>query len=303
VAAGEIEERAETGDVELKPRAALSAYIFLAGVVAIILLGLFEELRPVYEVAPDEFEQLDVTTSIQIIMLTAALAIVLFCQIGAGDVLKAPVFGSGMVGLIALFGVAWLADTFVQENMDTIVDVLGDLVYAFPLAFAIAIFAMAALTTSQSATTKSIVPIGVALAIPAQFMIGMWPSLIGVYFLPANGTQLAAVAIDRTGTTKIGNAVLNHSFMPNVIFMWIVAILLGMAIGGVIYGTGSSDPDPVEAATPAPEASAAPTESPIEEPTEAPTEEATQEATESPTEAATEVATEAADTPTPEVSP
>jgi hypothetical protein len=162
---------------------------------------------------------------------------------------------------------------------------------------------MAALTTSQSATTKSIVPIGVALAIPAQFMIGMWPSLIGVYFLPANGTQLAAVAIDRTGTTKIGNAVLNHSFMPNVIFMWIVAILLGMAIGGVIYGTGSSDPDPVEAATPAPEASAAPTESPIEEPTEAPTEEATQEATESPTEAATEVATEAADTPTPEVSP
>ena len=34
--------KASTTDKELPPRAALSAYIFLAGVVAIILLGLFE---------------------------------------------------------------------------------------------------------------------------------------------------------------------------------------------------------------------------------------------------------------------
>ena len=62
-------------------------------------------------------------------MLTVALLIVLLCQIGPGDVLKAPVFSSGMVGLVALFGVAWLADTFVVANEDTIVDLLGDLVH------------------------------------------------------------------------------------------------------------------------------------------------------------------------------
>ena len=78
-------------------------------------------------------------------------------------------------------------------------------------------------------------PIGIALVLPAQFMVAMWPSFIGVYFLPANGTQLAAVAVDRTGTTKIGNAVVNHSFLPNTIFMWVVTIavgVLGLAIQG-----------------------------------------------------------------------
>jgi hypothetical protein len=210
-----------------------------------------------------------------------------------------------MTGLIALFGVAWLADTFVQANMDTIVDVLGGLVDNYPVSFAIALFAMAALTTSQSATTKSIVPIGIALLIPGQFMIAMWPSLIGVYFLPANGTQLAAVAIDRTGTTKIGNAVLNHSFMPNVIFMWVVAVVVGLAIAAGLHGTGSSDaqetggeappvaeataeptPEPTAEATEAPELTATPepeeTAEPSEEATAEPTAEPTEETTPSP---------------------
>jgi anaerobic C4-dicarboxylate transporter DcuA/anaerobic C4-dicarboxylate transporter DcuB len=295
VAAGEIEQREEAVVGELKPRAALSAYLFLAGVAAIILLGLFEDLRPVYEVAPDEFERLDVTTTIQIAMLTVALLIVLLCQIGPGDVLKAPVFSSGMVGLIALFGIAWLADTFVVANEDTIVEVLGDLVLAAPLTFALAIFAMAALTTSQSATTKSIVPIGIALAIPAQMMIAMWPSLIGVYFLPANGTQLAAVAMDRTGTTKIGNAVLNHSFMPNVIVMWIATVLVGLIVAAIAFGTDvSAEQEAGGAEEPVAEATASPTPEPTPEATEEATPEATEEATPEATEEATPEETEEA---------
>jgi hypothetical protein len=195
-----------------------------------------------------------------------------------------------MTGLIALFGVAWLADTFVQANMDTIVDVLGDLVNNYPLSFAVALFAMAALTTSQSATTKSIVPIGVALLIPAQFMIAMWPSLIGVYLLPANGTQLAAVAMDRTGTTKIGNAVLNHSFLPSVLVMWIGTIVIGLALAAAVYGTGAGDTQAAPAdATPAAEATAEPTPEPTETVTETPA--PTEEATPEPTEQATEVPT------------
>jgi anaerobic C4-dicarboxylate transporter DcuA/anaerobic C4-dicarboxylate transporter DcuB len=306
LAAGEIEAKKEgSGPVEIRPRGPLSAYLFLAGVATIILLGLFEELRPVYEVAPDEFEQLDVTTTIQIVMLTVALLIVLLCDTKPGDVMRAPVFGSGMTGLIALFGVAWLADTFVQANMDTIVEVLGDLVNNYPLSFALALFAMAALTTSQSATTKSIVPIGVALMIPGQFMIAMWPSLVGVLFLPANGTQLASVAIDRTGTTKIGNAVVNHSFMPNTIFMWVVAVVVGIVIAAGIHGTGTGDTQAAPAdATPAATAEATP--EPTEEPTEVPTETATAEATVEPTEEPTDVPTDeptTAATATPLASP
>jgi anaerobic C4-dicarboxylate transporter DcuA/anaerobic C4-dicarboxylate transporter DcuB len=267
LAEGEIEERQVDVEKELPPQAALSAYIFLSGVAVIIILGLFEQLRPVYEIGPDEFEQLDVTTTIQMVMLTVATVILMTCSIKPGDILKAPIFLAGMTGMIALFGIAWLADTFVQANIDYITELLSDLVTAVPFLFAVALFAMAALTTSQSATTKSIVPIGIAIGMPAQFLIAMWPSLIGVLFLPANGTQLAAISADRTGSTKIGSFVINHSFQPNVIIMWLVTIALGMLLAVVIYGTSA------DAAEPTPEPPPAATDAPA--PTEAPPAEAT----------------------------
>jgi len=251
LAAGEIEAKTIDVDKELPPQAALSAYIFLTGVAVIILFGLFEQLRPVYEIAPDEFEQLDVTTTIQMVMLTVGTVILMTCSIKPGDILKAPIFPAGMIGMIALFGIAWLADTFVQANIDYITELLSDLVTAIPFLFAVALFAMAALTTSQSATTKSIVPIGIALGMPAQLLIAMWPSLIGVYFLPANGTQLAAVAADRTGSTKIGNAVVNHSFQPNTIFMWVVTVIVGVVLALVIHGTDAAAGEPSDTAAPA----------------------------------------------------
>jgi hypothetical protein len=164
---------------------------------------------------------------------------------------------------------------------------------------------MAALTTSQSATTKSIVPIGIAIGLPAQVMIAMWPSLIGVFFLPANGTQLAAVSADRTGSTKIGSAVINHSFQPNTIFMWIVTVIVGIIIAVIIHGTAAADselsespPAEVTATEEAPAEETPAAETPAaEEPTPeeaAPTEEAL--ATEGPAEEA--VPTEEAAAPT-----
>jgi hypothetical protein len=135
---------------------------------------------------------------------------------------------------------------------------------------------MAALTTSQSATTKSIVPIGIAIGMPAQFMIAMWPSLIGVLFLPANGTQLAAISADRTGSTKIGSFVINHSFQPNNIIMWLVTIALGMILAVAIYGTAA------DAAEPSPEAPPAATVTEAPAPTETPPPEVTPTVAETP---------------------
>lgn len=324
--AGEIQEASAASAIEdkpLPPRAALSAYIFLAGVAVIVLLGLFEQLRPVYEVAPDEFEQLDVTTSIQMVMLTVATIILMTCQINAGQILKAPIFMSGMVGMIALFGIAWMADTFVQANIDYITELLGDIVTAVPFLLAVALFLMAALTTSQSATTKSIVPIGIALGIPAQLIIAMWPSLIGVYFLPANGTQLAAISADRTGSTKIGSFVINHSFQPNTIFMWLVSVIVGMVLAVVMFGTSADaveppapDPTPTaeasatvpaaatteaeDTATAAPEETPAAEATTAPEPTEPSPTEPAAEATEPPAEepsATAEAAAEATEPP------
>ena len=100
---------------------------------------------------------------------------------------------------------------------------------AAPLTFALAIFILAALTTSQSATTRTLIPIGLSI-FPRGPVIAMWQALSGVLFLPANGTQLAAVAVDETGTTKIGKAVVNHSFMIPLLISTVVAVGVGLVI-------------------------------------------------------------------------
>lgn len=56
-------------------------------------------------------------------------------------------------------------------------------------------------------------PIGLSLGLSAATITAMWPSCRGSYFLPANGSQIATVAFDQTGSTRIGKAVLNHSLM------------------------------------------------------------------------------------------
>ncbi len=215
---------------ELPKGAALSAYLFLAGVVLVVLTAFpaFQQMVP--DAATGEMVAVSATTIIQIIMFVVALLIVIFTKIEPGSIPKQSVFGSGIVAVLALFGVAWLADTFVAFYNAQIVALLSDVATAAPLMFAVAIFILAALTTSQSATTRTLIPIGLSIFPAVGPIIAMWQALSGVLFLPANGTQLAAVAVDETGTTKIGKAVVNHSFMIPLLVSTVVAVGVGLVI-------------------------------------------------------------------------
>jgi anaerobic C4-dicarboxylate transporter DcuA/anaerobic C4-dicarboxylate transporter DcuB len=206
--------------------AALSAGIFLAGVVFVILLGGVKPLAAA--LLP---KGADMTIAIQLTMFVIALLILLLCKPNVGEIFKQPVFSAGVTAIVALFGIAWLANTFITAYQPQIVKVLGNAVAVVPLAFAFAVFIMAALTTSQSATTNTIVPIGLALpTLGVGAIVAMWQALNGVWFLPANGSQLACVETDLTGTTKIGKYVLNHSFMIPLLVTTTVAVGVGMLI-------------------------------------------------------------------------
>ncbi len=207
LAAGEIAPPAPPAEIVLQPFAKRSVAIFLAGVAAICIFGLFEGLRPTVAVEEGGVEPMSITPLIQMFMLTAAALILLLCRVKANDVAGSPIFRSGMVAMIALFGIAWMADTFIANNEDAIVQLLGSMAENFPFMIAIAIFAVAALTTSQSAATRTMVPLGLALGIGAGYMIAMWTAVVGVMFLPANGTQIAAAEADTTGTTTLGKRV------------------------------------------------------------------------------------------------
>ena len=214
---------------ELPKGAALSAYLFLAGVVLVVLTAFpaFQQMVPDGEGGT---VAVSATIIIQIIMFVVALLIVILTKIEPGSIPKQSVFGSGIVAVLALFGVAWLADTFVAAYNAEIVALLSDVATAAPLFFALAIFILAALTTSQSATTRTLIPIGLSIFPAVAPIIAMWQALSGVLFLPANGTQLAAVAVDETGTTKIGKAVVNHSFMIPLLVSTVVAVGVGLVI-------------------------------------------------------------------------
>jgi anaerobic C4-dicarboxylate transporter len=193
---------------------------------------------------------MSVTPLIQMFMLTAAALILLFCHVKASDVPGTPIFRSGMISMIALFGIAWMADTFIANNEDAIVQALGSLAENWPFMIAVAIFLVAALTTSQSASTRTMVPLGLALGISAGYMIAMWTAVVGALLLPANGTQIAAAEADTTGTTTLGKRVIDHSFQLPLQICWIVTALVGIVIVWLFFG--GHTPAPPVPATPTP---------------------------------------------------
>jgi anaerobic C4-dicarboxylate transporter DcuA/anaerobic C4-dicarboxylate transporter DcuB len=80
------------------------------------------------------------------------------------------------------------------------------------------------------------VPLGLALGIGAGYMIAMWTAVVGVLFLPANGTQIAAAEADKTGTTTLGKRVVDHSFQLPLQVAWIVTALVGILIVWLFFG-------------------------------------------------------------------
>ncbi|GGN13013.1 anaerobic C4-dicarboxylate transporter DcuA/anaerobic C4-dicarboxylate transporter DcuB [Actinoplanes campanulatus] len=239
VSAGEIKP-VDTSVLEarqLPKEAKRSTFIFLAGIAVIVLLGMVESLRPAFP--DDEGNLVPISTSIviQIVMGVTATLIVLFCKVKIKDVVTQSTMTSGLIGLIALFGIAWLADTWIAANETAIVSAMGGLVEAARWTIAIAIFIVAALTTSQAAALAAIVPIGLALDIPPQFLAAFSVAAIGIYFFPANGSQVTSIAADETGTTGISRFAIWHSFSLPMFIMWLVSTVVALLTAALVYGT------------------------------------------------------------------
>jgi anaerobic C4-dicarboxylate transporter DcuB len=213
-----------------------AALCFFAGVIVIVFLGLFPNLRPAFPVEGEGNVPIDMTTTIVLVMFTAAVAILFLGRPKVQDVPDQSVFKAGMVSAIALFGIAWLTATFISAHEEFIVNSIGSLVDKYVFLFALAVFLVAALTTSQSTATRTIVPIGLAAGLAPGLATGMWAGgLGGVYVLPANGTQIAAANFDLSGTTKLGTKLFDHSFfVPNLILS-ATTVLVGAAIGAIFF--------------------------------------------------------------------
>ena len=204
--------------------------------IAIVIFGLFPDLRPAFSGEDGQPVPIDMTTTIVMVMFVIG---VLILFIGRPDVKTVPdmsVFKAGMISAIALFGIAWLTATFIAAHETFIVETIGAWVTDWKFLFALAVFLVAALTTSQSTATRTIVPIGLAAGLAPGVVTGMWAGALGgVYTLPANGTQIAAANFDLSGTTKLGSKLFDHSFFVPMLIMSVITIAVGALIGGVFF--------------------------------------------------------------------
>ena len=177
-----------------------------------------------------ETVMLDMPSIIEIIMLSAAAIILIFSKTDGIKATQGSVFPAGMQAVIAIFGIAWMGDTFLQGNMAELTASIETVVRQMPWLFGLALFVMSILLYSQAATVRAIVPLGIALGISPYMLIALFPAVNGYFFIPNYPTVIAAINFDRTGTTKIGKYVLNHSFMMPGLVATFVSIALGLLL-------------------------------------------------------------------------
>jgi anaerobic C4-dicarboxylate transporter DcuB len=163
---------------------------------------------------------------IQIILITAAALMIIFCGAKPKSAVAGNVWQSGMVAVVAIYGIAWLANTFFGAHMDGIKELLGMMVSQHHWTVALMFFIFSVLINSQGAVVVSLLPVAYALGIPGWVLLGVLPCAYGYFFIPNYPTDIATVNMDRTGTTKIGKYVLNHSFMvPGLISVAVSTII------------------------------------------------------------------------------
>jgi anaerobic C4-dicarboxylate transporter DcuA len=159
----------------------------------------------------------------------------LFTRAPVDQIVKTKTCQAGLTAVIGILGLAWLGDTFIGANRDIIIGGLSRMAQAYPALFSVGLFATSMLLYSQAATTQTLMPLGVTLGIAPPALAGMFPAVNGYFFIPTYGTLIAAVNFDRSGTTRIGKYVLNHSFMLPGLVSTVVAVATGLVIAKLFF--------------------------------------------------------------------
>lgn len=230
VASGEFENKHLTlTDLKDKRKAALSVFIFLLATIGIVLFGSMEKIRPVFE-TDGETTQMQMAHIIEILMLAAAALILIITRTDGLKAAQGSVFSAGMQAVVAIFGIAWMGDTFIAGNLNELKGAIEGYVTTMPWLFGLALFGMSILLYSQAATIRALLPLGIALGISPYMLIALFPAVNGYFFIPNYPTVVAAINFDRTGTTHIGKFILNHSFMMPGLIATAVSVLTGLLL-------------------------------------------------------------------------
>ena len=211
------------------PRAKYAVVAFLLGVLMVVVFGSVPSLRPSFMV-DGVLHRVTMPETIEIVMMSVAALILVVGKANVHDAVKGNVFGAGMNAMVAIFGIAWMGDTFFNGNLAFFKENIANVVTQYPFLFAIALFFMSIMLFSQAATVRTLYPLGIGLGIAPLALVAMFPAVNGYFFLPNYPTTVAAINFDRTGSTRIGRFVVNHSFQVAGFITTFVSIGVGYLI-------------------------------------------------------------------------
>ncbi len=227
-------ETASVLDKEVTKSAKISVYIFLGALLVITLYSFFQiighDIRPTVNGKP-----IGMNIIIQIVMISAAAFMIIFAKANPRQAVIGNVWQSGMVAVIAIYGIAWLADTYFGNYLPQMQSSLEGLVSKYPWAISLVFFAVSVLVNSQGAVVVAMLPLAYSLGIPGPVLLGVLPSVYGYFFIPNYPSDIATVTFDRSGTTRIGKYLLNHSFMMPGLVSVITSTIVASLITKLIY--------------------------------------------------------------------
>lgn len=160
-----------------------------------------------------ESAPLSMVNVIQIFMLLAGSLIIIFTKTDASKISKNEIFKSGMIALVAVFGISWMAETMFAVHTPMMKAFLGGIVQEHPWTYAVMLLLISKFVNSQAAALVAFVPLALGIGVNPAIILAFAPACYGYYILPTYPSDLAAIQFDRSGTTKIGRFVINHSFI------------------------------------------------------------------------------------------
>lgn len=225
---------ATTLDKRIAPEAKRAVYVFMLALGVIVMLSVLQifgiNILPSWNGKP-----LKMNLVIQIVMISAAALMIIFCRAQPKKAVAGPVWQSGMVAVVAIYGIAWMADTYFSNYMPEIQAMLEDIVKSHPWTIAIVFFLVSVLINSQGAVVVSMLPLAYSLGIEGPILLGVLPSVYGYFFIPNYPSDIATVNFDRSGTTIIGKYLLNHSFMMPGLICVFVSTIVAYALSMIFF--------------------------------------------------------------------
>lgn len=216
------------------PHAKYAVMAFLMAVLLVVVFGSVPSLRPSF-VVDGETVRMGMPEIIEVVMMAMSALILLVGKAKVQDAVKGNVFAAGMNAMVSIFGIAWMGDTFFNGNLSFFKSHIAGIVTQYPFLFAVALFFMSIMLFSQAATVRTLYPLGIGLGITPLALVAMFPAVNGYFFIPNYPTEVAAINFDRTGTTRIGRYVLNHSFQLAGFITTFVSIGVGYLVITFLY--------------------------------------------------------------------